>query len=262
MSLKGFGHGQGFYIEHSGADTWVWVECDALQDASSPYEAFGTKVCRFQWAATSPATVLYSSTATPGYTSGATVVDTVNKYDVSPGCRHLTVTVDPCNNRMLIRALESGDPWISIYDLSDVKTNGINATRIHHFTQMALASDTDTSGSSVPEPIQGIALYGNFVYYISGFEKGHTGMGTSCSQTTAQPTYIYYQSTLPNDNHAGYSASTTAGYTLPRREPEGIGVWQAPSGPRLVMGFSGPAGSSGCGGNSFVSSFYSKDTMI
>jgi hypothetical protein len=262
MSLKGFGHGQGFYIELSGSDTWVWVECDALADATSPYEAFGTKVCRFKWVSTSPATTIYSSTDTPGYTTGATIVSTADKYDLSPGCRHLTVTVDPCNSRMLIRSLESSVPWIRIYDLSDVKTNGLTATLLHHFTQMTIESDTTTSGAQVAEPLQGVALYGNFVYYISGFEKGHTGMGTTCSQPTAQPTYLYYQSTLPDDNHAGYSAPTTAGYSLPRREPEGIGVWQASSGSRLVLGFSGPADSTGCGANSFVSSFYSKDTLM
>lgn len=250
MVLYGFGHGQGFYIYHpNSTTTQVWVECDAVADSDG--QMFGTKVCMFNWVE-AVNTHIYSSTSTPGYTSGANVVSSANKHNLIPGAKHITVTGDPCNNRLMVRCILSGTNTIRIYQMS-------NLQQLHTFTQYPMV--TDSSGDT--EPIQGIALFSNYCYYSSGFGKGQTGQGTDCSDTSAQPSHLYYQSTEPEQNHAGASAQTNAYYQVPRREPEGIGIWDHSSGPRLVYCYSGYASATQCGSNNnIVTWFCYKDTLV
>jgi hypothetical protein len=250
MVLNGFGHGQGFYVtQPTASTTTIWVECDAV--VASDGNAYGSKVCSFNWVEAS-GTNIYSSTSSHGYTSGDTVIPSGNKHNLVPGGEHICVTGDPCNNRLVVRSLLSGVNNIQIFEMSTLQ-------QLHTFTQYPMV----VNGTGSTEPFQGLALFSNYCYYSSGFAKGQTGQGTSCSDATAQPSHLYYQSTEPDQNHAGASAQTNAYYQIARREPEGLSIWDSASGPRLVYCYSGYANSSECGGTSnLVTWFCYKDTLI
>lgn len=230
MILRGFGHGQNFGIEHIGSTTWIWIECAAAS-------GYGKSICRFKWVWTPGATIHSSDIGT------STAPGSV-KYTLKPGSIHNSVAIDTASDRLLLRYVSSGQGRVALYSLSDVKSLGNSAVACTDQASVAMQPNDDgTSGT-----FQGMTLYGDYAYYISGKGKAN------CQQTTAQDTWIYYQKVSTTGGASGHSL-TAAGYTLPWREPEGMAIQLTDDGPRLVFGFMTSARGT-CSSQHYGSFFY------
>lgn len=235
MTLYGFGHGEAFGIEHIGSDTWVWVECDSLLDSNG--NGFGTTICRFKWVWT-PGASLHASDIGTSAAPGST------KYTLKPGSVHNMVAIDTTSNRLLLHYVSGGHVRMALYSLSDVKSLGNSAVPCTDQIMSAMQPNDDGTAGT----FQGFTIYGDYAYYISGKKK------SDCQSTTAQDTWLYYQNVAVVGGASGH-ALTSAGYTLPYREPEGMAILITDDGPQLVFGFMTSARGT-CSSQHYGSFFY------
>ncbi|ALM39482.1 MULTISPECIES: phage baseplate protein [Streptomyces] len=202
MYLLGFGHGVSIGAQPVGADTYLWTEVDVNSNAR------GTRLARFKW----------NNGATLSRTSSA-----LAKHQPIPGATEMTCAIDPVNNRMAIRYLTASGRRYGIYNVADIA-----------------AGVYDKPLSDVPHPtglgtFQGYALYGSYVYQLTGNPYG---------PDNPNPGNSYVSSVDVNTGALVQRAFTRAGSTLSFREPEGMGIYRTAAGEvRLFLGFaSGVAG--------------------
>ncbi|MBA4861822.1 teichoic acid biosynthesis protein C [Streptomyces sp. PSKA54] len=205
MHLTGFGHGVAFGAQGVGTSTYLWTEVEANANG------YGKRLARFKF--TSGTTLSNTSTALTKYTP------------VSTATEH-TCSIDPVNNRLIVRYHLSDGKHIAVYDLA-AAANGDFSSRLADFKQPSLPTLSST--------FQGYAAYGQYLYVLTGTSYDASG-GVVNSEVTSI------------DMNTGTIKQgpvlTKAGESLDFREPEGLAIYQTVAGEvRLFLGFaSGAAG--------------------
>ncbi|MEU0810819.1 teichoic acid biosynthesis protein C [Streptomyces sp. NPDC005970] len=203
MYLLGFGHAVSIAAQPVGTSTYLWTEVDVNSGAR------GKRLARFRW----------SSGTTLSSTSSA-----LTKHSPVSDATETTCAIDPVNNRMAIRYLNTaGSRRYAIFNVNEVAA-GNYTNRLADFAQ--------PSDSAV---FQGYTLYGSYVYQLTG---------TAYGADNPSPGNAYTSSVNVNTGALTQRAFTGAGSTLTYREPEGMGVYRTAAGEvRLFLGFaSGEAG--------------------
>ncbi|WP_328522225.1 hypothetical protein [Kribbella sp. NBC_00359] len=198
MHLNGFGHGVAFAALPRGNVTELWIECAKNENG------FGTALTPVTYAAN---TTLGSPAASAAYRP-------------IPGASEYTCSVDPVYQRMIVRYQSSAGKRIAVYPLSAFQTRSFGSPLVD-FKQPTI--------SGTP---QGYALYGSYIYYLTGDPypgDGHpTGVGnTKISSININTGTVKEKPVL-----------TKAGLTLWHREPEGLAIYKTDGGEvRLFIGF-------------------------
>lgn len=203
MYLTGFGHGVAFGAQAVGTSTYLWTEVEANANG------YGKRLARFK------------------FTKGATLSNTssaLTKFTPVAAATEHTCSIDPVNNRLIVRYHLNSAKHIAVYDLA-AATNGNFASPLATFAQPDLGT----------RKFQGYTAYGSYLYLLTGHSYEENGnVGDS-------------EITSVNMNTGAISQGpvlTNAGSTLTFREPEGLAVYQTVGGEiRLFLGFaSGAAG--------------------
>lgn len=201
MALHGFGHGVSIAAEPYNGAVYLWSEWKASSSG------FGTRLARFR------------------YADGATLeADDGSIQDRTPSIGDTMINpqpaIDPVYDRLLVRYKVATDmPRIVAFDLSDARAGRL--TSGYRLTERALPSRGSWGSTN---PFQGFTAFGRYAYLLEG------GVGTTSYLTTIDLNDVG-QSTVVD------RFGTTAGKSLPNREPEGMSIWVTPSGPRLAFGF-------------------------
>lgn len=214
MHLDGFGHGVAFAALPNGSETELWIECAANT------KGYGTALAPITYR---PNTTLGSPAASAAYRpiSGAT---------------EYTCSADPVYDRMIVRYHTSGGKRIAVYPLSAFRTGSFGSPLVD-FQQPTI--------SGTP---QGYALYGSYMYYLTG--DAYPGDGTPTGDGNSYLTSIDINTGAVKQG----PVLTKAGSTLHHREPEGLAVYRTDGGEvRLFIGFA-----TGLEGDRRSSIFYKK----
>lgn len=201
MKLQGFGHGVSIAVEPYNGSVYLWTEWKASSSG------FGTRIGRFAFAKD---TVLAQTSSTIQDRTPAIGDTMVNPQPV----------IDPSTSRLLVRYKTGADlPRIVAFDLADARAGRLGTA--DRLVERALPS-RGTWGAD--NPFQGYTAYGRYAYLLEGRANG--------------PSYI----TVIDLNATGQSTvvdrwETTAGKSLPGREPQGMAIWMHGNGPRLAFGF-------------------------
>ncbi|MFF4262716.1 phage baseplate protein [Streptomyces virginiae] len=198
MHLDGFGHGVAFAALPSGSGTELWIECAANT------KGFGTAL----------APITYKANTTLGSPAA------VAAYQPIAGATEYTCSVDPVHRRMIVRYHTSGGKRIAVYPLSAFETRNFG-TPLVDFKQPTI------SGTA-----QGYALYGSYMYYLTG--DAYPGDGTPTGDGNTYVTSVDINTGAVKQG----PVLTKAGSTLHHREPEGLAVYRTDAGEaRLFIGF-------------------------
>ncbi|MGW7435048.1 phage baseplate protein [Streptomyces sp. NPDC054849] len=205
MYLTGFGHGVAFGAQGVGTSTYLWTEVDANGNG------YGGRLARFK------------------FTSGVTLSNTssaLTKFKPITAATEHTCAIDPVHDRLVVRYHLSGAKRMAVYGLT-AATSGDFSSPFADFAQPALGSLSPT--------FQGYAVYGSYVYLLTG------------TSYEANGNVVNSEVTCVNVNTGAISQGpvlTNAGSTLTFREPEGLAVYRTAAGEdRLFLGFaSGEAG--------------------
>ncbi|MFF5778691.1 teichoic acid biosynthesis protein C [Streptomyces virginiae] len=198
MHLDGFGHGVAFAALPSGSGTELWIECAANT------KGFGTAL----------APITYKANTTLGSPAA------VAAYQPIAGATEYTCSVDPVHRRMIVRYHTSGGKCIAVYPLSAFETRNFG-TPLVDFKQPTI------SGTA-----QGYALYGSYMYYLTG--DAYPGDGTPTGDGNTYVTSVDINTGAVKQG----PVLTKAGSTLHHREPEGLAVYRTDAGEaRLFIGF-------------------------
>ena len=220
MALHGFGHGVSVAVEPYNGKVYLWTETlGHIGDSENPNESFyGTRMGRFEFinGAVFEANDSRIQDRTP------TISDVV---------RNPQPVIDPSTNRLLVRYSNGTQHRIVAFNLSDARAG-------------RLADTNRLIERALPDPVathQGFAAYGSFAYLLEGGTNNASYLRTIDLNDVGSSVVETFQ--------------TTAGQSLPAREPEGMGIWLAPE-PRLCFGFE-----SNTGGVRQASVFY-KDQLV
>ncbi|MFE6910819.1 phage baseplate protein [Streptomyces erythrochromogenes] len=197
MHLDGFGHGVAFAALPDGSGTELWIECAA--DGG-----FGTALAPVRYTAN---TTLASPAASAAY------------RPIS-GAAEYTCSVDPVYQRMIVRYHTSAGKRIAVYPLSAFQTRNFGAPLV------------DFKQPAIPGTAQGYALYGSYMYYLTGDAYPEPGDPVGDGNT-------YLTSIDINTGTVKQGpVLTKAGSTLHHREPEGLAIYRTDAGEsRLFLGF-------------------------
>ncbi|MEU0649777.1 phage baseplate protein [Streptomyces umbrinus] len=202
MALHGFGHGVSVAVEPYNGKVYLWTETLGAGDDNEGF--YGTRMGRFE------------------FINGAVFERNDSRIQdrtptISDVVRNPQPVIDPSTNRLLVRYSNGTQRRIVAFDLSDARAG-------------RLADADRLIERALPDPVathQGFAAYGSFAYLLEG--------GTNSAS---------YLRTI-DLNDVGSSVvetfETTAGQSLPAREPEGMSIWLAPE-PRLCFGFESNTG--------------------
>ncbi|GEB61096.1 hypothetical protein GCM10017674_06900 [Streptomyces gardneri] len=247
MYLRGFGHGVGFGVEPSGTSTYLWTEVDAVQDTANETSR-GRRLCRFKFA----------SSSTPLDATSTSL----QKFTPVPGSVNNTASIDPINNRLVVRYSLNGMHY-RIYDLAKARA-GDFGTPLAEIAEPAISIDRNRFGKP---SFQGYAVAGQYLYMLHGNSYGYTqdhDDNPSTPKIVISPPGEGNTHLTSVDLNTGSIVTTfhsKAGYTLPFREPEGLAI-QIPQASRpdvfrLCMGFA-----SGETPGQREASVYYKDSLI
>ncbi|MFJ6695295.1 teichoic acid biosynthesis protein C [Streptomyces sp. NPDC091272] len=214
MHLNGFGHGVAFAALPSGSGTELWIECAANSNG------YGAALAPIRYTAN---TTLGSPAASAAYRpiSGAT---------------EYTCSVDPVYRRMIVRYHTSAGKRIAVYPLTAFETRSFG-TPLADFAQPAIAGTA-----------QGYALYGSYMYHLTG--NAYPGNGTPVGDGNTYVTSVDINTGAVKQG----PVLSKAGSTLHFREPEGLAIYRTDAGEaRLFIGFA-----TGVEGDRRSSIFYKK----
>jgi hypothetical protein len=216
MALHGFGHGVSVAVEPYNGKVYLWTE--TVGSGGDNESFYGTRMGRFEFinGAVFEANDSRIQDRTP------TISDVV---------RNPQPVIDPSTNRLLVRYSNGTQRRIVAFNLSDARAG-------------RLADANRLIERALPDPVathQGFAAYGSFAYLLEGGTNSASYLRTIDLNDVGSSVVETFQ--------------TTAGQSLPAREPEGMGIWLAPE-PRLCFGFE-----SNTGGVRQASVFY-KDQLV
>ncbi|MFE7182643.1 phage baseplate protein [Streptomyces erythrochromogenes] len=198
MHLNGFGHGVAFAALPDGSGTELWIEC------ATNKKGFGTAL----------APIRYTANTTLGSPAASAA------YQPIAGATEYTCSVDPVHQRMIVRYHTGDGKRIAVYPLSAFRTRSFGAPLL------------DFQQPSIPGTAQGYALYGSYMYYLTGDAYPKPGDPVGDGNT-------YITSVDINTGTVKQGpVLTKAGSTLHHREPEGLAVYRTDAGEsRLFLGF-------------------------
>ncbi|KAJ5436238.1 hypothetical protein N7445_007123 [Penicillium cf. griseofulvum] len=213
MHLKNFGHGVSFGVQAVGSSSYLWTEVEANSNG------YGKKLARFKFVS---GTTLSSSSSS------------LKKFVPVAGATEHTCSIDPVNNRLIVRANLSDGKHISVFNL-DKATDGDFSNPLANFKHPKLMTASDT--------FQGYAAYGQYIYLLYGNSYDVTGGKVNSDVTTVD---------MNTGSVVQGPLITKAGSTLSFREPEGLAIYKTATGEvRLFLGFA-----SGTGGDRRSNLFY------
>ncbi|KAB8074614.1 hypothetical protein BDV29DRAFT_201262 [Aspergillus leporis] len=217
MDLVGFGHGVSFAAQANGSATYLWTEVEANSNG------YGKRLARFE----------FQHGKTLSSTSSS-----LNKFSAVKDATEHTCSIDPVNNRLIVRYQLDGGKRIAVYDL-DAATDGDFSEKLADISHPALKTLSKT--------FQGYAVYGQYIYLLTGNSYDVT-KGEVNSEIAAVDL---------NTGEVFGPTLTKAGSTLSFREPEGLAIYQTVGGEvRLFLGFA-----SGKGGDRRSNLFY-KNALV
>lgn len=201
MALHGFGHGVAIAAEPYNGAVYLWTEWKASSSG------FGTRIGRFPFA-----------------NSATLEADDGSIQDRTPSIGDTMINpqpaIDPVTGRLLVRyKVDTDMPRIVAFNLSDARAGRL--TSGYRLTERALPSRGSWGDAN---PFQGFTAYGSYAYLLEGPVSSTSYITTIDLNDTGQSTVV--------DRFA-----TTAGQSLPGREPQGMAIWVTSSGPRLAFGF-------------------------
>lgn len=144
MYLTGFGHGVSFGAQAVGTSTYLWTEVEA--------NGYGRRLARFKFT---------NGTTLPNTSSGLT------KFTPVAAATEHTCSIDPVNDRLIVRYHENSAKHIAVYDHT-AATNGNFTSPLATFAQPDLGT----------RKFQGYAAYGSYLYLLTGHsydENGNVG---------------------------------------------------------------------------------------
>ncbi|CAI7676527.1 unnamed protein product [Penicillium palitans] len=200
MHLTSFGHGVSFGAQAVGSSSYLWTEVEANSNG------YGKKLARFKFVS---GTTLSSSSPS------------LEKFVPITGATEHTCSIDPVNNRLIVRHNLSDGKHIAVFNL-DEAMDGVFSSPLANFKHPLL--------DTVSATFQGYAAYGQYIYLLYGNSYDVTGDVTTVNMNTGS----VVQGPL----------ITKAGSTLSFREPEGLAIYKTTAGEvRLFLGFaSGDSG--------------------
>jgi len=205
MYLTGFGHGVSFGAQAEGSSTYLWTEVDANSNG------YGKNLARFKFTNGSKLSASTSS---------------LKKFRPIAAATEHTCSIDPVNNRLIVRYNLSSGKHIAVFDLANA-TNGDFTNPLANFKHPSVNTKSDT--------FQGYAAYGQWIYLLTGNSYDVTGgvVNSEITSVDMNTAAVKQGPTL-----------TKAGSTLSFREPEGLAIYETVGGEvRLFLGFaSGKAG--------------------
>jgi hypothetical protein len=202
MFLRGFGHGVQIGVEPYNGAVYLWTEWKASSSG------FGTRIGRFRFV-------------------DDTVLDAGDSaiQDRTPSIGDTMVNpqpaIDPWAGRLVVRYKVAADmPRIVVFSLADARAGRL--TSEYRLAERALPSRGSWGETN---PFQGFAACGRYAYLLEGRVSRTSYLTTIDLNGTGQSTVV--------DRFA-----TTAGASLPGREPQGMSIWIEGGGtPRLAFGF-------------------------
>lgn len=244
MQFNGFGHGQSLGYEKYNGEGYVWLECNAPVPANcstASGDIFGRSICVIKWTEGTTHTTIYTMSDI-----GTATLPGSHMYTLVPGSTRNMPATDPVSLRLLLRFYWPGDTshsagtYYHTYDIADIRLNGNSATPIYAWTPepcipggATACPGTPSNGSVVTtHPVQGIAIYGNYGYIISGYHWPH------CTRPSSSDDGNIYIMCFNLATGNSVSQNITAYISMPYREPEGMAI-EVPadgSGPRLAYG--------------------------
>ncbi|WP_327266015.1 hypothetical protein OG444_35755 [Streptomyces sp. NBC_01232] len=202
MALHGFGHGVSIAVEPYDGQVYLWTEWKVNTDSG-----YGTKIGRFRFV-----------------NGGVLEQNDPSIQDRTPSIGdpmgNPQPVIDPSTDRLVVRYnVGDGRRRIVAFALSDARAGRL--TGEYRLAERALPFRGAWGDA---HPFQGFAAYGRYAYLLEG--------------PVGNPSYL----TTIDLNDVGESTvvdrfETTAGQSLPGREPQGMAIWQSPAGPRLAFGF-------------------------
>ncbi|MFJ3204519.1 signaling protein [Streptomyces sp. NPDC086989] len=204
MYLRGFGHGISCGVEPTGPRTYIWVEGRAEAE-----RGYGRTVVRVPF---KDGSVLDSAD------------DSVHHFDPVPGSTDVCPALDLPGERVLVSHEEEGVHRFSVYGMADFLAGRVDAAQVIK------------AGVQVrqEEWFQGCALYGNYVYVLTG--GPYTGDKGDNPRKSGGNTYV--SAIDVRTGKAQRRHHVTVARDLVYREPEGIAISMAGGRPALVIGFS------------------------
>ncbi|GAA4231738.1 hypothetical protein FHR32_004128 [Streptosporangium album] len=212
MALHNFGHGVQIGVEPYNGAVYLWTE---WQDRNPP-TSFGNKIGRFRFV---DGAVLERS-------SGSIQDRTPTLGNMHPESANPQPAIDPSTDRLVVRFRDvDKNPRIVLFRMSDARAGRLSAG--YRLAERALPA-RDAAWAKA-NPFQGFTAYGQYAYLLEG----------GVSETS----YL----TAIDLNGVGQSIAqdrwpTSAGRSLPGREPQGMAIWLVTAGngaaqPRLAFGF-------------------------
>ncbi|MFJ3800283.1 hypothetical protein ACIPSJ_28880 [Streptomyces sp. NPDC090088] len=211
MAVQGFGHGSSMGVEPtgSGSTPYLWIEGSDSDDNGA-----GEKLSRFRFV--DGLTLVYSSPVIEIYDR----TPTISSFVKLP-----RPAIDPYTDRLLIRYATSGSAsrvWrLAVFDLADAVAGRLSDG--YRLVERAIPNN-DELGLTAADQFQGITLCGQYAYLSYGGPGGPSYLVTLDLNDTGGSYYDKFQ--------------TTAGASLPGREPQGTAIWMVSGAPRLAFGFS------------------------
>jgi hypothetical protein len=238
MALHQFGHGSSMGVEPTGAGSapYLWIEGDNYNVAKGAYEDSGYRLTRFRY--TEGITLTY------GNPSVIPIQDRTPTIDTYAGLPR--PAIDPVNNMLLVRYATqstSPNPWrLVVFTLEDAAAGRLSQD--YRKAERALPTNAQLK---IPDDAayQGVTLYGEYAYLLYGKSGG--------------PSYLAAVSMNGSGEQHGEVYNTTAGESIPGREPQGCAIWVDSGQPRLAFGFSGKTGTTT--DPSFDASLFYKNTF-
>ncbi|MFJ9588675.1 phage baseplate protein [Streptomyces acidicola] len=218
MALHSFDHGSSMGVQpDTSGSPFIWLAGDyrSLKPDTDPNSH---TICRIK------------------YKDGGLI-----DYHTSPGVAEFKIglsdfldcprpSIDPYTNRLLVRYMGTTSPWrLALFNLSDVIARGINDDT-RPLAKRALPTNAQL-GLSDSDLFQGVTSYGQYAYLSYG------GAPAKPSDP-AKPSYLVRLDMNQTGGQYNEKFQTTAGNSLPGREPQGMAIWRSSSGPRLAFGFS------------------------
>lgn len=206
MWCRRFDHGSGIGVEYEPATgtTWVWLAFDAVEQPIGT-NAHGRRLCRIP------------------FQDGAVIdpedVPPDQAYEPFTGTVGITPGLDLVHQRMTVAYSQGSGTRYAVYDLGDFKARNYSRP-LYEFPR-----------TGYPD-FQSWTAFGDYIYQQHGTFYSDTNPPPPDGTGNAVFTVIDMRTGNVIDR-----VPNTYALGLEYREPEGLAVFDMPSGPRLVFGF-------------------------
>lgn len=208
MWCRRFDHGSGIGVEYDAATgkTWVWLPFDAVEQPIGT-NAHGRRLCRIEFV-------------------DQAVIDPEDvpadqAYEPFTGTVSITPGLDLVNGRMTVAySLGSGTQY-AVYDLADFKAKDYTAP-LHAF------------GRPSYENFQSWTVFGEYIYQQHGTAYSEDDTNPPPPDGNGNAFWVVIDMRTGN---VVDRVDNTYALTLDYREPEGLAVFDLPTGPEFVFGF-------------------------